>query len=132
MNQPTTVTRPCGRCLGRGHINGFSHVAGGRCFACGGSGTFADSADWREREARAEARRQRRDAARRARDAGPRLWEQFAAEHPNEAATIWAGKDTDPILGMAYTSIAVYDPRDQNLQQALRLAREWRASQPHS
>lgn len=31
----------CGRCNGKGCINGFGHIAGGRCFACGGSGQLA-------------------------------------------------------------------------------------------
>ena len=30
--------RQCGRCLGKGRILGFSHVQGGVCFSCGGSG----------------------------------------------------------------------------------------------
>lgn len=33
------TTYPCSRCDGRGRINGFSHVIGGVCFKCGGSGT---------------------------------------------------------------------------------------------
>jgi len=28
----------CTRCDGKGRIRGFSHVEGGRCFACGGAG----------------------------------------------------------------------------------------------
>jgi hypothetical protein len=28
----------CGKCAGKGTINGFSHVKGGVCFTCGGKG----------------------------------------------------------------------------------------------
>jgi hypothetical protein len=30
----------CPRCLGKGHINAFRHIAGGRCFQCGGAGSL--------------------------------------------------------------------------------------------
>lgn len=36
-----TVTTECSRCSGNGRIIGFSHVVGGRCFGCGGSGKVA-------------------------------------------------------------------------------------------
>lgn len=36
-----TITCPCPRCDGKGYINGYSHICGGRCFKCGGSGTVA-------------------------------------------------------------------------------------------
>lgn len=35
----------CGKCMGRGTIQGFSHVAGGVCFACGGTGKKTVRAD---------------------------------------------------------------------------------------
>jgi RecJ-like exonuclease len=31
-------TGTCGKCSGTGHINAFSHIAGGVCFMCGGTG----------------------------------------------------------------------------------------------
>jgi hypothetical protein len=43
--RPTTPTRrhtmvkvECGKCMGKGHITAFSHVQGGVCFSCGGTG----------------------------------------------------------------------------------------------
>ena len=33
------MTRPCGRCGGKGKVRGFEHVHGGVCFACRGTGT---------------------------------------------------------------------------------------------
>lgn len=33
-----TVTRTCRRCNGRGSIDAFAHIAGGRCLACSGTG----------------------------------------------------------------------------------------------
>lgn len=36
----TTKTGTCSKCDGRGYINGFSHIANGRCFLCTGSGTM--------------------------------------------------------------------------------------------
>lgn len=35
----TTKTTRCGRCSGEGYIAAFSHIAGGRCLACKGTGT---------------------------------------------------------------------------------------------
>jgi len=32
------MTYPCSRCDGKGVVWGFSHVAGGICFKCGGTG----------------------------------------------------------------------------------------------
>jgi hypothetical protein len=34
----TTTSYDCAKCDGRGRINGFQHIASGRCFQCGGSG----------------------------------------------------------------------------------------------
>ena len=31
----------CWKCTGKGRINGFSHIQGGICFACGGKGLKA-------------------------------------------------------------------------------------------
>jgi hypothetical protein len=45
--------RQCPRCGGIGHIPGFSHVMGGMCFKCGGSGKIlppSDSKVQREKE----------------------------------------------------------------------------------
>lgn len=33
----------CYKCEGKGHIEGFSHVANGRCFLCGGSGELSEA-----------------------------------------------------------------------------------------
>lgn len=37
----------CGKCLGHGTIHGYSHVVGGQCFACGGTGKKTVAADYR-------------------------------------------------------------------------------------
>lgn len=34
----TSTTGTCVKCDGRGHIGAFSHIVGGRCFMCAGSG----------------------------------------------------------------------------------------------
>lgn len=36
-----TATYKCSRCRGNGRLNAFSHVIGGVCFKCGGTGTQA-------------------------------------------------------------------------------------------
>ncbi len=38
-------TGPCGKCDGKGYIRAFSHIEGGRCFWCGGSGTLTFKAE---------------------------------------------------------------------------------------
>lgn len=38
------MTYPCERCGGTGTIRGFSHVLGGVCFKCGGSGRLPGQA----------------------------------------------------------------------------------------
>jgi hypothetical protein len=35
------------KCDGTGSIRAFGHVAGGRCFSCGGSGTVRAANGWR-------------------------------------------------------------------------------------
>ena len=40
MHTTTTVDVPCSKCDGKGRINGFGHIENGRCFRCGGAGTF--------------------------------------------------------------------------------------------
>lgn len=37
-----TATYKCCRCQGRGKLNAFSHVIGGVCFKCSGTGTQAN------------------------------------------------------------------------------------------
>lgn len=34
-------TFECPKCLGKGHIEAFAHIAGGECFQCGGEGRLA-------------------------------------------------------------------------------------------
>ncbi len=34
----TTQTTTCDKCLGKGYIRAFRHIAGGDCFACGATG----------------------------------------------------------------------------------------------
>jgi len=36
--KPENKTYPCSRCEGARYIRGFSHVVGGVCFRCGGTG----------------------------------------------------------------------------------------------
>lgn len=38
LSEPSRLRPVCSRCSGAGRIGAFSHVAGGVCFACGGSG----------------------------------------------------------------------------------------------
>lgn len=58
---------PCDRCLGRGRIAGFSHVQGGVCFKCGGSGVLqrvATTPAAEARRAKAKAKRAAEQAQR--------------------------------------------------------------------
>lgn len=32
------ASNECYKCNGKGRINAFGHISGGKCFACGGSG----------------------------------------------------------------------------------------------
>ena len=38
------ITFECPRCLGKGHIKAFTHVLGGVCFKCNGTGTVTQKA----------------------------------------------------------------------------------------
>jgi hypothetical protein len=38
MKGTDTITEPCDRCGGRGHMKEYAHVSGGVCFECNGSG----------------------------------------------------------------------------------------------
>lgn len=104
-----TGRHTCPRCQGVGTIAAFRTVAGGRCFGCHGTGTVA-------RKPRATRRRRPQGQG-----ANEALWAEFAAAHPAEAAVIEAGKDDHPMLGYAHSSVACFDRRDTNWDQALAL-----------
>ncbi len=36
-----TTANHCPKCMGSGRISAFTHIKGGECFTCGGSGVFA-------------------------------------------------------------------------------------------
>jgi hypothetical protein len=114
-----TIQISCGKCGGRGYLGCYRNIQGGRCFRCQGVGTLAVSANYFERQRRADEQRAAAQRQRLAAGANDRLWAAFAAAHPNEAAQIWSGKDTDRVLGAAYSSVATYDERDSNPAQAL-------------
>lgn len=120
------VWRECGKCRGTGHLPEYGHVAAGTCFACNGEGRYLAPADWRQREARAEKRRQREAAKRAASGANARLWAEFTAAHPAEAALIEQHKNG--ALGYAWSSVYVHDERDCNPAQALHMARQYAAA----
>lgn len=122
------VRRDCAKCHGEGRIGMYAHVAAGVCFACNGEGSYLTPADWRQREARATARRKAADAKRAANGANARLWDAFAAAHPTEAALIEANEraeQPDATLGYAYSAVATHDERDSNPAQALDLVRTY-------
>lgn len=104
-------THECPRCAGAGVIEIYRHVNGGICLLCGGSG---------RRPGPARKARTRKMTA----GANDALWAEFAKTHPREAAIIWAGKDTSPVLGRAYSAVATFDPRDSNPAEALSLVRK--------
>lgn len=127
---PATVGRNCPKCKGAGRIAMYAGIAGGVCFGCNGAGTITAPADWQEREARAAQRRQAAAAKRASQGANARLWAEFTAAHPDDAALIEANRHADqpdPVLGYAYSSVATYDERDSNPAQALDLVRQYRA-----
>lgn len=126
MTTTSQVRRDCAKCAGKGTIGTYAHIAAGVCFDCNGAGSHLAPADWREREARAAARRQAANAKRAASGANARLWAAFAAAHPAEAALIEANERSDrpaAALGYAYSAVATHDPRDSNPAQALDLVR---------
>lgn len=126
------VRRGCAKCAGKGTIGIYAHIAGGVCFACNGAASHLAPADWREREARAVARRKAAAAKRAASGANAELWAAFTAAHPAEAALIEANERAerpDPILGHAYSAVATHDARDSDAAQALALVRTYLSRQ---
>jgi hypothetical protein len=114
-----TVTRNCPKCTGTGYLAIYAGIAAGVCFPCNGEGTIQAPADWREREARNARRRQTANARRAAAGANARLWAEFIAAHPTEAAIIDAGRATNRDLDMAYGQVATYREYDSNPRAAL-------------
>lgn len=58
-NANKTVSVECFKCLGRGRFDNWSHVAGGVCFQCAGSGTLAFDAKAMERGGPSGTKRER-------------------------------------------------------------------------
>ena len=58
-NANKTVLVECFKCLGRGRFDNWSHVAGGVCFQCAGSGKLAFDAKAMERGGPSGTKRER-------------------------------------------------------------------------
>jgi hypothetical protein len=125
------VTETCPKCHGDGYIAVYRNVLGGACFTCGTEGTVQLPADWRERAAQADANAKARAAKRAGAGANERLWAEFAAAHPAEAAFIERHRATDasdtrPLavwMSSARSAVYVYNARDCQPEQALEIVR---------
>jgi hypothetical protein len=69
----------CGKCSGKGHINGFEHILSGVCFRCNGTGR-APSRLFTDAQLIAKAKRQQREEAKQA-----AKWAAGAAARYDEA-----------------------------------------------